>query len=111
MNQSVRRKLKNPNLPFRLGAVRHGRCRIALSEIVRQDVRGRDDLKKARCGGESSNRSSARSAMNKAVRIGNQTAGRVVLFLTTDDVLRDFRAYQENGVVFVRGPRQEPNAT
>src|SRR5689334_10300338 len=37
-------------------------------------------------------------------RIGNQTGGRVFLFLHTDDFWRDFRRYQERGVVFVREP-------
>ena len=40
-------------------------------------------------------------------RIGNQTGGRVFLFLYTDDFWRDFRAYQAKGVVFVREPKQE----
>lgn len=44
-------------------------------------------------------------------RIGNQTGGRVFLFLETDDFWRDYRAYQERGVVFVREPRQEPYGT
>jgi catechol 2,3-dioxygenase-like lactoylglutathione lyase family enzyme len=40
-------------------------------------------------------------------RIGNQTGGRVFLFLYTDDFWRDYRAYQARGVVFVREPRVE----
>jgi catechol 2,3-dioxygenase-like lactoylglutathione lyase family enzyme len=32
-------------------------------------------------------------------RIGNQTGGRVFLFLHTDDFWRDFRRYQQRGVV------------
>ena len=40
-------------------------------------------------------------------RIGNQTGGRVFLFLYTDDFWRDFRAYQAKGVLFVREPKQE----
>ena len=31
--------------------------------------------------------------------------------LITDDFWRDFQAYQENGVVFVRGPTGEPYGT
>ncbi len=34
-------------------------------------------------------------------RIGNQTGGRVLLFLNTDNFWRDFREYQARGVVFV----------
>jgi catechol 2,3-dioxygenase-like lactoylglutathione lyase family enzyme len=41
-------------------------------------------------------------------RIGNQTGGRVFLFLHTDDVWRDFAAFSERGVTFVREPRAEP---
>jgi catechol 2,3-dioxygenase-like lactoylglutathione lyase family enzyme len=37
-------------------------------------------------------------------RIGDQTGGRVFLFLRTDDVWRDFRAYAAAGVRFVREP-------
>jgi len=40
-------------------------------------------------------------------RIGNQTGGRVFLFLYTDDFWRDFHSYKAKGVVFVRGPREE----
>jgi len=40
-------------------------------------------------------------------RIGNQTGGRVFLFLSTDDFWRDFRAYKAKGIVFVREPREE----
>jgi catechol 2,3-dioxygenase-like lactoylglutathione lyase family enzyme len=39
----------------------------------------------------------------QSARIGNQTRGRVFLFLHTDDFWRDFRLYRERGVVFVRG--------
>jgi catechol 2,3-dioxygenase-like lactoylglutathione lyase family enzyme len=44
-------------------------------------------------------------------RIGNQTGGRVFLFLHTDDFWRDFREYQATGVVFVRPPREESYGT
>ena len=44
-------------------------------------------------------------------RIGNQTGGRVFLFLQTDDFWRDFRAYQARGVVFVREPKKETYGT
>ncbi|PON16520.1 glyoxalase [Candidatus Entotheonella serta] len=40
-------------------------------------------------------------------RIGNQTGGRVFLFLYTDDFWRDYNAYTEKGVVFVRQPKEE----
>ena len=37
-------------------------------------------------------------------RIGNQTGGRVFLFLHTDDLTRDYHAFKNRGVVFVREP-------
>ena len=47
----------------------------------------------------------------QAARIGNQTGGRVFLFLHTDDFWRDFRAYKAKGVVFVREPQEESYGT
>src|SRR6185503_2982760 len=40
-------------------------------------------------------------------RIGNQTGGRVFLFLYTNDFWRDYNAYMAKGVVFVRSPKVE----
>jgi catechol 2,3-dioxygenase-like lactoylglutathione lyase family enzyme len=39
--------------------------------------------------------------------IGNQTGGRVFLFLHTDDLWRDYRVFQERGVHFLEEPRTE----
>ena len=47
----------------------------------------------------------------QAAHIGNQTGGRVFLFLQTDDLDRDYRNYTAKGVVFVRAPRQETYGT
>ena len=44
-------------------------------------------------------------------RVGNQTGGRVFLFLYTDDFDRDYRAFRGKGVVFVREPSQQPYGT
>jgi len=44
-------------------------------------------------------------------RVGNQTGGRVFLFLCTDDFWHDYRALVAKGVVFVREPRNEPYGT
>jgi len=44
-------------------------------------------------------------------RIGNQTGGRVFLFLNTDDFWRDLRTYQAKGVEFVREPSEQPYGT
>jgi len=47
----------------------------------------------------------------QAGRVGNQTGGRVFLFLYTDDFARDYKAYKARGVVFVREPKEEPYGT
>lgn len=44
-------------------------------------------------------------------RVGNQTGGRVFLFLHTDDFWRDYHAMTANGVRFVRPPADEPYGT
>jgi catechol 2,3-dioxygenase-like lactoylglutathione lyase family enzyme len=44
-------------------------------------------------------------------RVGNQTGGRVFLFLHTDDFWRDFNLYKSRGVVFVREPKEESYGT
>ena len=43
--------------------------------------------------------------------IGNQTGGRVFLFLHTDDFCRDYRAMTERGVRFLEEPRNEAYGT
>jgi len=43
----------------------------------------------------------------QAASIGNQAGGRVFLFLETDDLERDYRAWGERGVRFVETPRDE----
>jgi catechol 2,3-dioxygenase-like lactoylglutathione lyase family enzyme len=43
--------------------------------------------------------------------IGNQAAGRVFLFLETDDFWRDHRAFSAAGVRFVREPVKAPYGT
>lgn len=44
---------------------------------------------------------------HQASRIGDQTGGRVFLFLYTDDFWRDYEAYKGCGVEFVREPKRE----
>lgn len=51
------------------------------------------------------------STPEEASRIGNQTGGRVFLFLHTDDFWRDYRAMTERGVKFCESPRKEPYGT
>ena len=43
--------------------------------------------------------------------IGNQTGGRVFLFLNTDDFWRDYNEMLSRGIVFVREPKDEPYGT
>ncbi|BDS11370.1 VOC family protein [Aureispira anguillae] len=40
--------------------------------------------------------------------IGNQTGGRVFLFLFTDDFWRDYQKMLDRGIHFVRPPKEEP---
>ena len=42
---------------------------------------------------------------------GNQTGGRVFLFLSTDDFWRDYRQMLTNGVNFIREPVEQPYGT
>ncbi len=44
-------------------------------------------------------------------RVGNQTGGRVFLFLYTDDFWRDYHRMQADGIDFVREPLQEVYGT
>ncbi len=43
--------------------------------------------------------------------IGNQTGGRVFLFLSTDDFWRDYNEMLSAGIKFVREPKNEPYGT
>jgi len=47
----------------------------------------------------------------QASRVGNQTGGRVFLFLHTDNFQRDYEALQSKGVTFVRTPATEVYGT
>ena len=44
----------------------------------------------------------------QASHVGNQTGGRVFLFLHTDDFWRDYNEMIARKVKFTRGPREEP---
>ncbi|WP_026210772.1 VOC family protein [Flexithrix dorotheae] len=44
-------------------------------------------------------------------RVGNQTGGRVFLFLHTDNFNRDFHNLKEQKIKIVRGPSEEPYGT
>ncbi len=43
--------------------------------------------------------------------IGNQAGGRVFLFLATDDFWRDYRDMTQQGIHFVRAPKEETYGT
>ena len=47
----------------------------------------------------------------QATRIGNQTGGRVFLFLHTDDFWRDYHDLRAKGVRFIRDPKDETYGT
>ena len=47
----------------------------------------------------------------QAARIGDQTGGRVFLFLRTDDFYRDYEYMKAKGVRFTEEPRQESYGT
>ncbi len=51
------------------------------------------------------------STPEQASRIGNQTGGRVFLFLHTDDFWRDYREMKARDVKFREEPREEPYGT
>ena len=43
--------------------------------------------------------------------VGNQSGGRVFLFLHTDDFWRDFKAMKAKGIRFIRAPQKEAYGT
>jgi catechol 2,3-dioxygenase-like lactoylglutathione lyase family enzyme len=54
----------------------------------------------------------ARASTPEEIRsIGNQTGGRVFLFLHTDNVWNDYRNMQSRGVKFLETPREESYGT
>ena len=62
-------------------------------------------------GGETSLLLARATNAEQAKFIGNQSGGRVFLFLHTDDFWRDFERYQARGVEFVRAPVKESYGT
>lgn len=65
--------------------------------VVRPPGKGRCALLLARASTE-----------GQAERVGDQTGGRVFLFLYTDDFERDYAAYKARGIDFVRQPQDMP---
>ena len=43
--------------------------------------------------------------------VGNQSGGRVFLFLQTDDFWRDYNEMKDKGIAFVRPPSEQPYGT
>ena len=63
-------------------------------------------------GEESCNLLLAKAATDEQQRaIGNQTGGRVFLFLNTDNFERDYQKLIQEGIEFVRPPKNEPYGT
>ena len=48
---------------------------------------------------------------DQSATVGNQTGGRVFLFLHTDDFWRDYNDLREKGITFIRDPRTESYGT
>lgn len=48
------------------------------------------------------------STPEQLARVGDQSGGRVFLFLHSDDFKDDYRHMQAHGVRFIEAPRQEP---
>lgn len=51
------------------------------------------------------------STPDQAQFVGNQSGGRVFLFLQTDDFWRDYRAMTDAGITFVRPPDEQEYGT
>lgn len=51
------------------------------------------------------------SSEQQLASVGNQTGGRVFLFLYTDDFWRDYKTMTANGIRFIGEPRNEPYGT
>ncbi|WP_227270941.1 VOC family protein [Roseobacter weihaiensis] len=68
-------------------------------------------LVKPKCNGQTSVLLARASTADQEKYIGNQTGGRVFLFLETDDFARDFESYKNKGVKFVRSPKEAPYGT
>lgn len=51
------------------------------------------------------------STPDQEAHIGNQTGGRVFLFLSTDDFWRDYNEMLSSGIKFVREPKTESYGT
>ena len=87
-----------------------GKCGFELREDTDQGA-GRRWVVVAPKGGEASLLLAKASGEEQQARIGDQTGGRVGLFLETDDFARDHAAMSAAGVRFLEAPRHEPYGT
>jgi len=62
-------------------------------------------------GGETEILLARAATEEQSSRVGNQTGGRVFLFLHTDDFARDHAAFRARGVRFIEEPRHEAYGT
>lgn len=63
-------------------------------------------------GAKGTNMLLARASTPEQARfVGNQTGGRVFLFLSTDDFWRDYEVMKEKGINFVREPQEHDYGT
>src|SRR5690606_1189050 len=105
--------------PYR--ARHRGRCRLRRGDcMVRREAGFQASRGRARGGGKRwvvmAPREAAETRLLLAradgaaqeAAIGNQTGGRVFLFIDTDDFARDHARMLEHGVRFVEAPRREP---
>lgn len=94
-------------------ALRWYRDRLGFEPVEDVDLGGgRRWLVVAPAGGAGARLLLAKADGNEqAARIGDQTGGRVFLFLETDDFDRDYRLMRERGVEFREEPRREAYGT
>jgi catechol 2,3-dioxygenase-like lactoylglutathione lyase family enzyme len=89
-----------------------GKLNFTLVEDVDQPEQQKRWVVVAPPGSHGANLLLARASTPRQVAaIGEQTGGRVFLFLSTDDFWRDYRAMREAGIEFVRDPRTEDYGT
>jgi catechol 2,3-dioxygenase-like lactoylglutathione lyase family enzyme len=84
-----------------------GKCGFALREDVDQGG-GKRWVVVVPPGGEAGLLLAKASGAAQTARIGDQTGGRVGLFLETDDFARDHARMSAAGVRFLEAPRHEP---
>lgn len=83
--------------------------KLGFTEVADTDLgEGKRWVMVAPPGGETALLLARAASPAQEARVGDQTGGRVFLFLHTDDFWRDHRTMIERGVVFSEAPRVEP---